>query len=408
MLEGLLLHTIAFPHIFGFLPILVGALGAALLPGAATMAVVGTGAMAGAMYMGTEKAAKAARDQANAANDAATRAYWYNTENWNLTKERLIADHEFLTEQAKIKAANEQTRANFADATNAQQYHYNLQIRNARQESNLKQYAKSEEVFGSQISLNAVEAEAAKHNEMRALQEAHAEAAFEADDAYLENLSREGTLRSRGIKGRSIGKATQATLADYGRQMSLISESLSSAGRNTRAVLKEIQRSRFSADLAAYAQKMLEPGVEPMPIIPYATPVAQYQLPRALTEADFGAKPVMGATYNPNAASAAVWGNAISSIAGIGLSAMPWESIGQTIAGGLKSDIGLKENLEYIEKSPSGINIYEWNYIGDNQRYRGVIAQDLIAQGKYDAVSEGDNGYLAVDYSQLDVQMTAV
>jgi hypothetical protein len=116
----------------------------------------------------------------------------------------------------------------------------------------------------------------------------------------------------------------------------------------------------------------------------------------------------MGATYNPNAASAAVWGNAISSIAGIGLSAMPWESIGQTIAGGLKSDIGLKENLEYIEKSPSGINIYEWNYIGDNQRYRGVIAQDLIAQGKYDAVSEGDNGYLAVDYSQLDVQMTAV
>ena len=322
------------PHIFGFLPFLaLGGLAGAVIPATATFSTIAAGMSVGAMVGGTMQSAKAARDQANMANDAATRQYWYNTENWNLTKERLIADHEFLTEQAKIKAANEQTRANFADATNAQQYHYNLQIRNARQESNLKQYAKSEEVFGSQISLNAVEAEAAKHNEMRALQEAHSEAAFEADDAYLENLSREGTLRSRGIKGRSIGKATQATLADYGRQMSLISESLSSAGRNTRAVLKEIQRSRFSADLAAYAQKMLEPGVEPMPIIPYATPVAQYQLPRALTEADFGAKPVMGATYNPNAASAAVWGSTISGIAGQAMGHLDWKAIGKSFVG---------------------------------------------------------------------------
>jgi len=404
---GILLHMI--PHTFGFLPIIVGALagwgamGGLALANAGLIGALG-GASVGMSIHGAGKAAKAARDQANMANDAAAREYWYNTENWNLTKKRLIEDHEYLTQEAKLKAQNEQTTANWKDATNAQQYQYNLQIRNAKQESNLKQFAKSENVYGNQMTLNAVEAQEASYNELRSLQEVHTEARFDADDAYLDNLRKEGELRARGVEGRSVGKATQATLADYGRQMALIGESLSSAGRNTRAVLKEIQRSKFSADLSAYAQRMLEPGIEPMPIIPYATPVAEYQLPRALTDADFGAPPVMGAQYNANAASASVWGSTISGIAGnvVGSVAGSW------LSGKIASDIGLKENLEYIEKSPSGLNIYEWNYKGDAQRYQGVIAQDLIAQGKLDAISEEDNGYLAVDYSKLDVQMTLV
>ena len=412
MLEGLLLHSIMMPHVFGFLPFLaLGALaGGAAAAGVASLgltiaqgALIG-GALGGLQGYGASKAAGAARDMANSANDAAERRFWYDTENWNLQKEKIQADHKYATQMAHLQASNERKLADWKDASNLQQYNYDLKIRDARNESNAKQFAKSENIYGSQVALNAISAQAGKHDEMSALEEIETEATFDASDAYLKALKAEGELKARGIKGRSIGKGTQAVLADYGRQMSLLSESVASAGRNSRAVLQEIERDHFSADLTAYAQKMLKPGLEPMPVKPLATPVADFALPRALGEYDYGARPVLGATMSPNAAANQVWGQTLSGIAGSAIGA----GIGAYATKLFGSDIGLKENLEYIEKSPSGINIYEWNYIGDDQRYRGAIAQDLIAQGKYDAVSEQDNGYLAVDYSQLDVQMTPV
>jgi hypothetical protein len=72
-----------------------------------------------------------------------------------------------------------------------------------------------------------------------------------------------------------------------------------------------------------------------------------------------------------------------------------------TVAGALGSDIELKENIEQVGTSPSGLNIYEWNYVGETNRHRGVIAQDLLAKGRQDAVVEMDNGYLGVDYSLM-------
>ena len=109
-------------------------------------------------------------------------------------------------------------------------------------------------------------------------------------------------------------------MADYGRQVAMINESLESAGRNTRAVLKEIKRDKFSADLAAYAQKMLHPGELPEPIVPFATPMAEFMYPREVLEADYGPAPVLGATMSPSAAHSQVWGTGIAGIAGQALS----------------------------------------------------------------------------------------
>ncbi len=403
--ETILIHAIAFPHIFGFLPIIAGALIGGVAAAGSTLAIAGLGAAAsgallgataGAVFTGGQKSASAAREQANKANEASERRFWYDVENWNLQKDKIEADHAYAKETVMIRRANERKLADYKDASAAAQYNYDLQIRNARQASNDAQYAKSENIYGVQLDLNQEAARAGKDQERQTLEDIEREATFDASEEALQTILNEGKLRARGIKGRSIGKGVQATLADYGRSMALLSESVSQAGRNSRAVLQEIERDHFSADLTAYAQRMLKPGTEPMPVKPFATPVATFQDPRELGEFDFGAKPVMGAQMSPNAAANQVWGSTISSIAG------------SALGGFISSDIGVKENLEYIEKSPSGINIYEWNYIGDNQRYRGVIAQDLIAQGKYDAVSEQDNGYLAVDYSQLDVQMTPV
>ena len=65
------------------------------------------------------------------------------------------------------------------------------------------------------------------------------------------------------------------------------------------------------------------------------------------------------------------------------------------------SDISLKENINLVGKSNSGINIYEFDYKDKkfgSGRYRGVMAQEVPQ-----ASLMSDEGYLMVDYSKIDV-----
>ena len=68
------------------------------------------------------------------------------------------------------------------------------------------------------------------------------------------------------------------------------------------------------------------------------------------------------------------------------------------------SDIRTKEKIQRTGVSPSGIPIYEFNYIGGEARYSGAMAQDLLEMG-VDAVSVGEDGYYRVNYNNIDVDM---
>ena len=70
------------------------------------------------------------------------------------------------------------------------------------------------------------------------------------------------------------------------------------------------------------------------------------------------------------------------------------------------SDIKLKENIEQIGISPQGYKIYEFNYKGFTDRWRGAMAQDVVKKNPM-AVGIRD-GYLTVDYSKIDVNMEVV
>ena len=72
--------------------------------------------------------------------------------------------------------------------------------------------------------------------------------------------------------------------------------------------------------------------------------------------------------------------------------------------GGMWSDIRLKEKIQRTGSSPSGIPIYEFNYIGSEARYSGAMAQDLLEMN-IDAVSTGEDGWYLVDYNNIDVDM---
>ena len=63
------------------------------------------------------------------------------------------------------------------------------------------------------------------------------------------------------------------------------------------------------------------------------------------------------------------------------------------------SDSRLKENIKFIGKSPSGINIYSFKYKQSVGTYEGVMAQEVPW-----AREMTDTGFYMVDYSKVDVE----
>ena len=81
-------------------------------------------------------------------------------------------------------------------------------------------------------------------------------------------------------------------------------------------------------------------------------------------------------------------------------------SIASIYSGFTSSDIKLKENIEEVGVSPDGYKIYEFNYKGFKDRWRGAMAQDVV---KKNPMAVGiQNNYLTVDYSKIDVNMELV
>jgi hypothetical protein len=81
-------------------------------------------------------------------------------------------------------------------------------------------------------------------------------------------------------------------------------------------------------------------------------------------------------------------------------------SIGGQILGAYtayNSDIRLKDNINKIGTSPSGVNIYSFKYKGDNKTYQGVMAHQVPH-----ASIVNDEGYLMVDYNKLDVEFKEI
>ena len=73
------------------------------------------------------------------------------------------------------------------------------------------------------------------------------------------------------------------------------------------------------------------------------------------------------------------------------------------------SDRRLKENVEWVGRDDlTGLALYEFNYLGDpDHRYRGVMA-DEVEQTIPEAVFTMDDGYKAVRYDMIGIEMVEV
>ena len=277
--------------------------------------IVGGLISVGTQLWASNRSSNEAKKQANAANEATEAQYGYDLEAYRMASEKLAANHADQQNNILLQQANERKLADFKDQSALRRYSYDLMIRNKKQESLDEQFLRSNLLYHQQISLNARTAYAGREDQLRQLEEIEAENAFEHQELQVENLVALGKARARGQTGRSAQKSIQSILAEKGRQQSAMSEAMLGAERNTRSVLEEIARDEEAANMAAWAQKMLDPGDLPLPLAPLATPVADYQLPRPLEEFEFGPEPIRGAMRDPSVAAQMAWTNGITSIA---------------------------------------------------------------------------------------------
>jgi len=82
--------------------------------------------------------------------------------------------------------------------------------------------------------------------------------------------------------------------------------------------------------------------------------------------------------------------------------ALAFNRRGATGEGPVISDRRLKTHIERVGETAEGLSLYSFRYMGENREFRGVMAQELLAdEGNRRAVEMGADGYFRVDYVRL-------
>jgi hypothetical protein len=71
------------------------------------------------------------------------------------------------------------------------------------------------------------------------------------------------------------------------------------------------------------------------------------------------------------------------------------------------SDVRLKADVKEVGTTVLGLPLYQFRYIDGEQRFEGVMAQNVIEKMP-EAVIIGDDGYYRVDYARLGIRMRRV
>ena len=260
---------------------------AGLLIGAAALKI-GAG-----LWQGHNKA-KAEKQQHEARKKHTKKQHKLNTTRWNYSKQKLKNQYSYLKEGVGIQRENSEAEAVYKDSINLRAWNHELQIKELQYEGKLQQFAKSEELFHEQVNINATSAKMAVEKEYERLANIEKEKSFEFQDLHIQALLKSDSLKARGVMGRSADKSAQAVKAAHGRNTAILVEALTSNRRDLISTLEEVALDQRTADMAAFAQKMLKPSRLPHRPKPLKTPRRVFQDPRKPSKYDYGPKPVKG------------------------------------------------------------------------------------------------------------------
>jgi hypothetical protein len=200
------------------------------------------------------------------------------------------------------------------------------------------------------------------------------------------------------LQAQGYGQANQLAQQDYQNQLNLgqyssnlggISQNLLGQNISSLSALGAQQQAQNQAALTAQQQLAYQQAYQPL---------------QAVQTYGAGIQPLISGypgstqtTQQPSPTALQTGLGVASTLAGIYKAFNP-----STI--NVTSDMRLKENINLIGQSPSGINIYTFKYKGDdNGTYKGVMAQEVPYASNLD-----ENGFYKVDYSKLDVRFEKV
>jgi hypothetical protein len=187
-----------------------------------------------------EQQKKAAAEQARITNEYNKRVFESDKENY-----RRQRDYEWQTA--------------------IQSWQYNSEIQDYQYLQTAKQYLSSVENTQQQLTYNSVAAMEAQEQEQASLAEILNNDAFQREGMLIESLQNEGRAALLQAGG-SRAKALQSTIAEQGRNSSILSASLISAGAQSQRNMRDIAMGRYADDLKARNAMMIEP--ERLPNIP--------------------------------------------------------------------------------------------------------------------------------------------
>ena len=345
---------------------------------------------------------------------------------------------DFAMDQHVIKKWNEQASREYKNETAKNDWIYREQMREFDYNNQIAAYNASVENYEKQMEFNAIASEITsndntrKYNEQlvaigfqkeelmnkfgweteqmtRSLERGKAEKAFKGEDLKIAALQKAGQVRAGGGAGRSAAKLMQSVMADFGRNQQRLSdsitrdegdyefgmvkastqmnlgkrqliESMKSAKAQYESDQQHNQLQKYKADMAAENNIAAEPVLPPAMPEPLALPETKLLAPKPPSVDP--PMPVKGAVASPGI---------IGSIMNV------------------LSDDRVKYNITRVGTSPSGVPEYTFKYRFDGEHgptYKGTSAQDLLAMGRSDAVSQTEEGgFYRVDYSKLDVKM---
>ena len=348
---------------------------------------------------------------------------------------------DFAMDQHVIKKWNEQASRDYKNETAKNDWIYREQMREFDYNNQIAAYNASVENYEKQMEFNSIASEITsndntrKYNEQlvaigfqkeelmnkfgweteqmtRSLERGKAEKAFKGEDMKIAALQKAGQVRAGGGAGRSAAKMMQSVMADFGRNQQRLSdsitrdegdyefgmvkastqmnlgkrqliESMKSAKAQHESDEQHNQLQKYKADMAAENNIAAEPVLPPQLPEPLALPETKLMAPREPSLDP--PMPVKGA-----GASRGIIGGLIDMI----------------------SDDRMKYNITRVGTSPSGVPEYTFKYRFDGEHgptYKGTSAQDLLAMGRGDAVSQTEKeGFYRVAYSKLDVKMEKI
>jgi len=204
----------------------------------------------------------------------------YDLPMWEMNKEKLIAQRDEIIRSIELQQRNEKKRAEFQDKNNLRNYQHSLKIRDLKYKNDLELKRRSDFFTNKAIESGIAQQQREEFTTRQ-------QYAFENEENIVASIIAKGEAAVKSQAGKSSVKAMQSMIADQGRQMAIMTENMVNARIDGRMRLNDFL-------LTQEAGRMLQPSKGIAPLKPLATPVSDYELPRALEEFDFGPQPIPG------------------------------------------------------------------------------------------------------------------